>query len=89
VVVPVNDHDPELMRTHDAWLSGDLSALDAQDIRTLAYLIDNGFRTYEMAYFSREYGLYGPDEWSRMELLAGQNDRRGQGLRFGNWFRPQ
>lgn len=71
--------DAELTRLHDAWLSGDIASLNAQDIRRLARIVVNSFRTYEMAFYSQRYGLYGPDEWGRMERLICLNYQRGLG----------
>jgi hypothetical protein len=55
--------DPEVERIVSVLFSGDIEALDERDRSRLITFIQALFRTYERAYFSRQYGVIGEAEW--------------------------
>ncbi len=74
--------DPELVRLYDAFFNDGVSELSEPDTQRLQFMMNTLFRSYEKAYFSRQYGLLGEAEWERMEVIACRNFRLTEQLPF-------
>ena len=70
--------DPEVERIVSVLFSGDIEALDERDRSRLITFIQALFRTYERAYFSRQYGVIGEAEWGRFERNICSNLRNAR-----------
>jgi len=68
--------DPDLSRIFSALNTGQGADLDGLDAVRLNHMIVTTFRTYDTAHSMRNYGLFGDNEWDRME--------RAICLNFGN-----
>lgn len=59
--------DPELRRIMRAYLDGETVSLEDSDRSALLFIVASQARTYDTAYFMRQYGLFGENEWTRFE----------------------
>ena len=74
--------DPDLARIFAAWLAEDVSSLDESDIQRLDQVAAYIFRTYETAFLAHEAGIYGEQEWERMERASCANYDRAKAAGF-------
>lgn len=51
-----------------AFLDNELTDIEGLDQLRARQMIFNVFQIYEKAYFAEQYGVLGPNEWSRFEL---------------------
>jgi hypothetical protein len=59
--------DPELSRLFDAYIDQTTAELEETEQRRLRKVALSEFRSYEKAYFNRQYGVIGDAEWERMQ----------------------
>jgi hypothetical protein len=76
--------DPELDRLISTLFEGSTETLTESQRRTVRTYLNALFKSYERAYFSREYDVIGDAEWERFERVICSNSRRAKqvGLEF-------
>ena len=62
--------DSELTAIVEYWVANDASSLDIIEFKRLDLMIQYLFRVYETAYLAHDAGIYGEDEWERMQRNA-------------------
>jgi len=59
--------DADVSEIYAAYVDGHTSELKSAERNRLRLLIANYFRSYDIAYSMRKYGLFGENEWNRFE----------------------
>ena len=70
--------DRELDRLIATLFEGSTETLTDSERRTIRSYLNALFKTYERAYFSREYDVIGNAEWERFDRVICANSRRGR-----------
>jgi hypothetical protein len=59
--------NPEMLRVWTAYIQGDATEFDELDNQRLNSIVLTQFRTFESAYYSRNYAVIGEREWGRID----------------------
>jgi hypothetical protein len=62
--------DDRMNRIWQQYHSGEAAALSDEETARLGVLLRNTFRTYETAYYRKQYGTLGESEWARFEEMS-------------------
>lgn len=75
--------DPEISRLYLTYSEATTDELSPEDRFRLQVLLTSLWGVYETAFYSRDYGVLGPSEWSRFEVqICGH-----RGLNLAEWNR--